>query len=306
MNDKNGWHYLATVGAMLIWSSSFIATKVAYRTFPPITLAAARFLVALILLGVMRRILKERVRPTRKEMMPIAFSGFMGITLYFLFENIGLSMTTASSAALIVASFPAITLVGERIVYKTPITMRQVAGIVLAVVGVYLISVSSEKAEGAENPLLGNLILLGTGVVWAAYIFSTRKVVGRFPAVTLSYYQTLAGFIGFLPFTLLEAGKWRPPTVPTFSMLLYLGAMCSVAAYLMYNFGLRKLKPSTSAFLMNLVPIFGTLFSVALLGERLTVRHLIGGALVILGVLVSVRIAQSGAAPGANDGGAET
>ena len=292
MHEKNGWHYLATVGAMLIWSSSFIATKVAYQTFAPITLAAARFLVALIMLGIARLVMKERVKPTKKEMGSIAFSGFMGITLYFLMENVGLTMTTASSAALIVASFPAITLVGERIVYKTPITARQVVGIVMAMVGVYLISVSSEKAEGAENPLLGNLILLGTGVVWAAYIFSTRKVVGRLPAITLSYYQTLAGLIGFLPFTLLEVQKWQAPNAMSLGMLLYLGAMCSVAAYMMYNFGLRRLKPSTSAFLMNLVPIFGTLFSVVLLAERLTLRHLLGGALVILGVVVSVRVAQ--------------
>ena len=61
----------------------------------------------------------------------------------------------------------------------------------------------------------------------------------------------------------------------------------------MYNFGLRRLKPSTSAFLMNLVPIFGTLFSVILLGETLTWRHMAGGALVILGVVVSVRVAQA-------------
>lgn len=292
MKENNGWHYLATVGALLIWSSSFIATKVAYQTFAPITLAAARFLVALIMLGIARLVMKERVKPTKKEMGSIAFSGFMGITLYFLMENVGLTMTTASSAALIVASFPAITLVGERIVYKTPITARQVVGIVMAMVGVYLISVSSEKAEGAENPLLGNLILLGTGVVWAAYIFSTRKVVGRLPAITLYYYQTLAGLIGFLPFTLLEVQKWQAPNAMSLGMLLYLGAMCSVAAYMMYNFGLRRLKPSTSAFLMNLVPIFGTLFSVVLLGERLTLRHLLGGALVILGVVVSVRVAQ--------------
>ncbi len=277
---------------MLIWSSSFIATKVAYQTFAPITLAAARFLVALVMLGIARLVMKERVKPTKKEMGSIAFSGFMGITLYFLMENVGLTMTTASSAALIVASFPAITLVGERIVYKTPITARQVVGIVMAMVGVYLISVSSEKAEGAENPLLGNLILLGTGVVWAAYIFSTRKVVGRLPAITLSYYQTLAGLIGFLPFTLFEVQKWQTPNAMSLGMLLYLGAMCSVAAYMMYNFGLRRLKPSTSAFLMNLVPIFGTLFSVVLLGERLTLRHLLGGALVILGVVISVRVAQ--------------
>lgn len=291
MRDRNGWHYLSTIGALLIWSTSFIATKVAYRSFPPVTLAAARFLVALVLLGAAKLALRERARPTRKELLSIALSGFMGITLYFLFENVGLSMTTASSAALIVASFPAITLIGERLVYKTPITLRQVIGIALAVVGVYLISVSSEKAEGADNPLVGNLILCLTGVVWAAYIFATRSVVGRLPAVTLSFYQTAAGLLGFLPFTLFEIGKWQPPTPATLAMLLYLGAMCSVAAFLMYNFGLRRLKPSTSAFLMNLVPIFGTLFSVLLLGEVVTARHLIGGALVILGVVVSVRVA---------------
>ena len=298
MNEKSGWHTLSTIGALLIWSTSFIATKVAYRSFAPITLAAARFLVALILLGAARRILKERARPTWREFLPIAFSGFMGITLYFLLENVGLMLTTASSAALIVASYPAITLVGECLVDKTSITLRQVLGIILAVVGVYLVSVGTKSAEGAENPLLGNLILLGTGVVWAAYIFSTRKVVGRFPAVTLSYYQTIAGLAGFLPFALLEADDWRMPDMPSLLMLLYLGAACSVAAFLMYNFGLRRLKPSTSAFLMNLVPIFGTLFSVLFLGDALTWRHMAGGALVILGVVVSVRVS-----PGARSAG---
>lgn len=290
MREKNGWHTIATIGALLIWSTSYTATKVAYRTFTPITLAAARFLVALILLGAARRMLKERARPTWREFLPIAFSGFMGITLYFLLENVGLTMTTASSAALITASFPAITLVGECLIDRTRITLRQILGIILAVVGVYLVSVGAESAEGAENPLIGNLILLGTGVVWTAYIFSTRGVVGRFPAVTLSYYQTLAGFVGFLPFTLLEVKEWRAPDARSLLMLLYLGAVCSVAAYLMYNYGLRRLKPSTSAVLMNLVPIFGTLFSVLILGDALTLRHLFGGALVISGVVVSVRV----------------
>jgi drug/metabolite transporter (DMT)-like permease len=51
----------------------------------------------------------------------------------------------------IVASFPAITLAGERIVYKTPITARQLAGIVVAMAGVYLISVSSEKRRALRT-----------------------------------------------------------------------------------------------------------------------------------------------------------
>jgi hypothetical protein len=62
--------------------------------------------------------------------------------------------------------------------------------------------------------------------VWTAYIFSTRRVVGRFPAVTLSYYLTLAGFIGFLPFTLFEAGKWRAPDGLSL-MMLCIWARCA-------------------------------------------------------------------------------
>ena len=71
--------------------------------------------------------------------------------------------------------------------------------------------------------------------------------------------------------------------------MLFLGVFCSVIAYLLYNLGLKALSPSAVISMLNLVPIFGVMFSFLLLGEAITLRMVIGGAIIILGVMLSVR-----------------
>jgi drug/metabolite transporter (DMT)-like permease len=79
------------------------------------------------------------------------------------------------------------------------------------------------------------------------------------------------------------------PTTMSFLMMLFLGVFCSVIAYLLYNLGLKALSPSAVISMLNLVPIFGVMFSFLLLGEAITLRMVIGGAIIILGVMLSVR-----------------
>lgn len=108
--QKNSSLYLlAAIIAILLWSTSFVGTKIAYSSFPPLTLGAARFVIASMILGAIMLARKEFVRPAPKDIGLMGLSGVLGTTLYFALENIGLELTTASSAALIVASYPAIT-----------------------------------------------------------------------------------------------------------------------------------------------------------------------------------------------------
>lgn len=280
--------YAFTVAALLIWSTSFIGTKIAYATFPPITLGALRFVIASAVLGVALIGGKAHVKPTLKDLGVMAVSGVLGITLYFTLENIGVSLTTASNAALIIASYPAITTLLELVIYRIKPSASKVAGILIAMAGVYLLS-STSGNEGNQSQHVGDLILVATGVVWALYSFTTRKVVARYPAVTVSFYQTIAGVICFIPLSLTEMARWQAPTVTSLAVLVYLGVMCSVAAFLLYNLGLRKLSPSTSVSLMNLVPVFGVILAVLILHETITARQLIGGPIVMAGVLLSAR-----------------
>lgn len=107
--------------------------------------------------------------------------------------------------------------------------------------------------------------------------------------ITISFYQTVAGAITFIPLAFIEKSSWKIPSMESFLMLLYLGIFCSVIAFLLYNYGLRKLSSSSAVTLMNLVPIFGVLFSVIILHEVVRISQVIGGIIVILGVVLSVR-----------------
>jgi drug/metabolite transporter (DMT)-like permease len=260
----------------------------AYASFPPITLGAARFIVASIVLGILVILKKERIKPEPKDMKAIAASGILGITVYFTMENIGVKLTTAFNAALIVASYPAITTLLELFIYREKPSLNKIAGIAVAVAGVYLVAYTKSSIH-ALNQLAGNVILIATGIVWAFYNFITRKVVNKYPAVTFSFYQTVIGTVCFVPLAFLEMNTWAQPTAISLSAMLYLGIFCSVAAFMLYNFGLRYLSASTAVSLMNLVPVFGAVFSILILHESVSLRQCIGGAIVISGVMLSVK-----------------
>ncbi|MFS0577090.1 DMT family transporter [Sporosarcina sp. 179-K 3D1 HS] len=284
--------------AVLLWSTSFVATKVAYASFAPLTLGAVRFCIAAIVLGLIKMMMKkDKVKPTKKDLGLIGVSGLLGTTIYFALENVGLEMTTASNAALIIASYPAITALLELFIFRIRIAGLKGIGIVLAIAGVYhLLSYSGGQSPVGEHQLLGDLILVSAGVVFAFYTFTTRKVVATYSMITVLYYQTLVGAVAFIPLAFTEASRWRMPTTESFLIVVYLGIFCSVVAFFLYNYALRELSSSTAVALMNLVPVFGVLFSVLFLGEVIRSGQLIGGALVILGVVLSVKETKKGLA----------
>ncbi|NRT34738.1 EamA family transporter [Clostridium beijerinckii] len=287
-NIQNGtlsYYYLASTGAVVLWSASFIATKLAYETFAPIQLAAVRTLFAVILFWFMRKITANNEQIQKEDRMRIALSGFLGITLYFAIENIGVSMTSSSNSALIVASFPAVTTLLEFFIYHSKPNIKKVLGIILAIIGVAVLT--QINVDGNSKSMLGNIILIGAGIVWAFYNFITRDLTNKYSAMTLTYYQMLAGFIFFLPFVIIEGKTWRMPTMTSASALIYLSVGCSIVAFLLYNLGLRKLSASISVSLMNLVPVLGLIFSILILHESVSTVQILGGVIVIIGVILS-------------------
>lgn len=191
--QNKAFYYVASTTAILLWSASFIATKFAYTTFSPLMVGFLRFLLATALLGIIKLLSKNKERPDKKDMKRIALSGLFGITLYFAAENIGVGLTTASNASLIVASFPAITTLFEFFIYKTKPTVPKLIGITLAFGGVAVLTAKS--GFGGMETLWGNLFLIAAGIVWTFYNFLTRSVAEKYSPTTLSFYQFLFGTI---------------------------------------------------------------------------------------------------------------
>ncbi len=278
-------YYLATASAVLLWSASFIATKLAYAAFAPVQLGAVRTVTAVIMFRVIRLFSGEKEVLKKEDRLKAVASGFFGLTLYFTVENLGVSMTTASNAALIVASFPAVTMSLEFIIFHNKPTVQKICGVMMALAGVAVLT--QVTVEGSPKSLIGNLLLFGAGIVWAFYNFISRKLMEDYSAVTLTYYQMLAGSVLFLPFVIVEGAEYHVPGIVPLGALIYLSAGCSVAAFMLYNTGLRKLSAGVSVSLMNLVPVFGLLFSVTILHETVTITQIAGGIIVIAGVVLS-------------------
>lgn len=286
--QSNALSIASVLGALILWSSSFVAIKFAYTTYPPLTLAVVRFIVATLILGALTLLPKNRVKLEKKDIFTVAVCGLTGIMLYAVLQNIAMQWTSASSATLIIASYPIITLLMESLIYKKKLSVVKIIAVLIAIVGVVILAYVKAETR-IEGELLGILLLVLAGVVWAVYNFMTKKVVNRYPPITLLFYSTLFGTIFMLPLALLERAQWQQPTAVSFLCMMFLGVFCSVIAFLLYNHGLKTMAPSTITSMLNLVPIFGVFFSWLLLGEQVTLRKFVGGAIVIFGVMLSVR-----------------
>ena len=283
----------SALGAVLLWSTSFVATKVALGEVPPLTLGAARFLVAACVLGVAVGAVGGVRRPPPADLGRLAVGGLLGITVYFSMENFGVHLATASDAALLVASYPAITMLLEILLYRTRVSPVRFAGVGLAMLGVYLIVGGSPGPSGTGR-LFGDVLLVATGFVWALYNFSTRGVVRRYPMLTVVFYQTLIGAAAFLPLALLESGSWRTPGPLSLLVVAYLGLFCSLAAFWLYAHGLKGLDAGSAVNTLNLVPVFGVLVAVVVLGEPVGVSQLLGGLVVVGGVTLGMKGSPNG------------
>lgn len=276
---------MAMLASVLFWGGTFIASKLAYEIYSPIQLGGLRPLIAAILFLFVRRITKENERIEKADTKRVILSAFLGITLCMMFQNLGISMTTASNAALIVASFPAITMLLELVIYHIKPTWMKFVGIAMSIAGVAILSQIS--AEGNPTAIWGNFLMVAAGIVWALYSFVTGSLVNKYSTMTITYYQMLYGAILFVPFILLEGKEWQTPALVPTGAVLYLGVCGSMLAFLFYNKGLRKLSASVAVSFLNLVPVVALMLSVLILKENISAMQLFGGAVVISGVMIS-------------------
>ncbi|MBQ6523573.1 MAG: DMT family transporter [Atopobiaceae bacterium] len=288
MNTSRTAHILAAAVACLLWSGSLIASKLSYDTLAPMSLGLIRFTLATVVFFVIRLVTGDHEMPSAKGMAHIALTGILGTTLYFAAENYGVQMLPASTSSLIVGSFPAMTLVLECLIDKTRPQPLKTIGIVLAFLGVAVLALT-ESGEGGTNVLLGSLILMFGGLCWSLYNFAMRLVMGKYSTMTITTWQTLFGALGFIPFVMVEGLPQSLPSPTAWASLAYLVLGCTVVGFVLYNWGLEDLEPSTATSLSNLIPVFGLALSALILGEHISAQQLLGGAIVVAGIVLSTQ-----------------
>jgi drug/metabolite transporter (DMT)-like permease len=267
-----------------IWGLSFLSIKTAVAVIPPMSLGLARFVIAGAVLLALYAIMRKRPRLAARDAPLMAGAGLVGVTLYFLGENNGVLLLSASEASIIVGTIPVLTMLAERLFSKTRLSAAQYAGAGLSAAGVTLIVAESLRLSPAP---LGYLFMTIAALAWVAYAFMTKPLLAKYDSLEVTLWQSLFGAAGFVPFALFERLDLGAVTPLVVANVLYLGVFCSAVGYLFYVASLKVLGAGVSSVFINLIPVVSVAASFLILGERLSPLQLAGGAVAIGGVYLA-------------------
>lgn len=274
---------LATATAF-IWGLSFLSIKTAVVVVPPMSLGLARFIVASIVLLIVLIVRHKAIQLELKDLPLMAGAGLVGVTLYFMGENNGILLLSASEASIIVGTIPVLTMITERVFMKGRISTAQYGGAALSAIGVSLIVIESLKLSPAP---LGYLFMGMAALSWVGYVFLTKPLLAKYDSLEITFWQSVFGALGFVPFALFEHIAWASMTPMIIANILYLGIFCSAIGYLFYIISLDTLGPGVSSVFINLIPVVSVASSFVILGERLSVIQILGGLTAVGGVYMT-------------------
>ncbi|MTI48388.1 DMT family transporter [Sporosalibacterium faouarense] len=287
MKNQNIIPVVAMIFTVVLWGLSFLSIDLVVHTISPMTLGFLRFFIASILLTVIVKIKEPKSKIDKKDIPLMGLAGFVGVTLYFFFENNGIKLLNASTASLIVASIPIFTLIFDTIIYKEKMTKLKILGVFFSFIGVYFIVGGNIRQLLSSDTGLGYIMMFGAVLSWVAYTLITKPLFGKYSQLFIVYYQSLFGTILFIPFIFFEKTNWSNVTGSMVLNVLYLGIFCSALAYITYVYGMEYLGVSISSIYLNVIPLVTVVASFLILDEKITINKAIGGVLIIVAVTAS-------------------
>jgi drug/metabolite transporter (DMT)-like permease len=272
---------------MMLWASSFIVLKLAFRSYDPMVVIFGRMSVAalaFLILGF--RLRSIPYRPS--DLKYIVFMTLCEPCLYFIFEAKAIELTTASQAGMISALLPLLVAVGARIFLKETLPFKTLSGFVLAVCGAVWLSIAGESSGYAPNPLMGNFLEFTAMLCATGYIITLKNLTARYSPFLLTGFQALAGSVFYFPVLFLPSTDLpRHFDLSGVLAIVYLGLFISLGAYGLYNYGVSRIPASQASAFVNLIPIFTVLLGWLILGETFTLPQCLAAGMIILGVFIS-------------------
>ncbi len=262
-----------------IWGTTFSLLRESLKVIHPVELMAIRFSLAGIALAV---IYSKRLWPVRRGWtLDGLWLGFWLSTGY-LTQVIGLATITAARSAFLTSTYVLFMPFLAIPMLKAFPALGDVAGAVLAFAGITLFS-----ADAGFSLRAGDLWTLGCALSFGVQIVVTNIVARRNDPVALSVMQILVGAIAGLALVLARGGFQTPVERMPWGVLIYLAVVATAFVILVQTWALARTTPVKATLIFATEPIFAALFAVAFFGEGMSPREIMGGALIVLGVVVA-------------------
>ncbi|MGE5366385.1 MAG: DMT family transporter [Betaproteobacteria bacterium] len=276
----------------LFWSGNVVIGRFVAGYIPPVTISVIRWGGAFVILlpFAARHLARDwpLIRRHAGLLMLLALTGF---SAYNTMAYYGLHFTTAINGLLLQSVSPLFVALWSFVLFRDRLSLRQATGIGVSLAGVVVI-----VCQGSFQILLatafnqGDLWFVVALLIYAFYVAILRL---RPPIHPLSFLAVGmgGGTVFLLPAMALEiaAGQTMVLDYTNALLLLYLCIFPSILGYLCLNRGIELIGANRAAPFIHLVPVFGSVLAITLLGERLQLFHAVGYALVLAGITLATR-----------------
>ena len=282
-----GQAYVLLSLTALMWGGNAIAGRLAVGEISPMVLTCLRwvFVVAVMIPLVGRQVVAEWAKIRARWIFTILM-GVFGFTAFNGLFYAAAHHTTAVNLTIFQGAIPVLVLLGTVLFFRARVILLQVLGMIVTILGVVLVSVKADIEILRTLSLnIGDVWMLIACLFYAGYTLGLRHR----PAMPgLVFFAAMAGvaFISSLPLIGLEIarGTAQFPTPKGWLILLYVAVMPSLLSQLFYMRGVELIGPARAGLFVNLVPVFGALLAVLLLGEPFATYHALGLVLVLGGI----------------------
>lgn len=290
--SKPFWGHLAALFTLSVWGITYISTKVLLVSFSPVEILFYRLVLALAALSIASpprlggwQFSREALRGEGKAML----AGLLGVTLYFICQNVALTYTLAANASVLISVAPLFTALASRAVFGERLKTNFLLGFSAAITGIMLIAFNGSVVLKL-NPL-GDLLSVMSALVWALYSITVRSMNSGQASVIAStrrvIFYGLLFLLPLLPLFQFQLGLARLAEPANLFNLLFLGVFASGVCFVTWNFAVHALGPVKTSVYIYLGPVITIIASALLLGETITLLPGIGMALILAGMAIS-------------------
>ncbi|OED37192.1 hypothetical protein AB833_24400 [Chromatiales bacterium (ex Bugula neritina AB1)] len=282
--------YFLLVLAPLLWGGNAVAGKIASFDWQPFTITNVRWvLTALILLPIAWPHIKKDWPVIRRSWKTLFLLGGIGMAMFNLLMYTALHYTSAINVSIEQASMPAMIMLANFVIMSQRVTWLQIVGLLLSIVGVLITTTEGNPALFFQQGLnRGDAIMMLACAFYAAYTFGLRW---RPPVHWLSFMGVISVFAIFttLPFAIWEwqTGDVTVPGPRGWVVLSYIIIFPTIVSQIAYARGVELIGSNRAGPFINLVPIFGSLLAVIILGEHFQSFHAAGLLLVVGGIMLA-------------------
>jgi drug/metabolite transporter (DMT)-like permease len=294
MDKQKSIAHISAFTTIIVWGTTFIATKILLESFQPIEVLVIRFVIgylglALYDLLVTRKKGVAKVKTSLKEEALFALAGASGVLMYYMLENFALMFTYASNVGILVSLAPLTTaLLAFIFIKEEPLRINFIVGFVIATFGAFFVMFNGQI--NLKLSIKGDILALLATFGWAIYSITLKKIGStQLPVTTYTRKIFFWGILFMIPGAIVTNFSLHLNSFTLINTLLiaFLGLGASATCFVSWNYAVKILGVLKTSAYIYLTPLVSLFTAALILGEKVTLMAFIGCLMILAGLYLS-------------------